>query len=270
MANMNHRTWEKHRIGYFLASVHLDPLPERYCLEHGAKLATVTGQLLDLADSHRLPITWAVSDPAHSAATARILRSDVEHELTVLGDANWVGPTAGRTRFARELARRVSQARAAGISVKTFVPRVASIERHIDLVVKQSITAVSGVDTQTRSRGQLPVPRAIHYGVWELPVTGRLPVEAGRFIPVAWSNLRVWRQIRRASAAAATYHLVIDAPALVEQGNAAVNAVGRLMRRVAELRTRGLVAVETLCGAADRLSAVPALSPQRSILRRAA
>ena len=58
-------------------------------------------------------------------------------------------------------------------------------------------------------------------------------------------------------------------PPLAEQGPAAVKMPSAdLMRRVADLRARGLVAVETLGAAADRLSAVPALSPQRSILRR--
>ena len=270
MANTNHRTWQKHRIGYFLASVHLDPIADGHSLEHDAHLANVTRQLVDMADLHRLPITWAVSDPAYSAATSRIVRSDVAHELAILGDANWLGPTAGRTRFARELARRVSQARGAGIHVKTLVPRVASVERHIDLVVKQQITAISGVATAPGSSRQTSLPRAIHYGVWELPPSGCLPVEAGQFTPVAWSHWRTWRRIRRAIVAAATYHLMIDANALAEAGPSAVRSIGHLMRRVADLHARGLVAVETLGAAADRLSAVPALSPQRSILRRAA
>ena len=270
MANTNHRTWQKHRVGYFLASVHLDPIADGHCLEHDSELAGVTRQLIELADTHCLPVTWAVSDPAYSAATSRILRSAVDHELAILGDAHWLGPTAGRTRFARELARRVSQARGAGIDVKTLVPRVASVERHIDLVVKQQITAISGVDAPTSRGRQLPVPRAIHYGVWELPITARLPVEKGRFVSVVWSNWSTWRQIRRAATTAATYHLMIDAPALAEQGPVAFKSVARLLRRVADLRTRGVVAVETLSAAAMRLSAVPALAPQRSILRRAA
>jgi hypothetical protein len=42
-----------------------------------------------------------------------------------------------------------------------------------------------------------------------------------------------------------------------------------LMRRVATLRDRGLVRVETLRSAAARLSDVPTVKPQRSILRAA-
>jgi hypothetical protein len=168
------------------------------------------------------------------------------------------------------LARRITQARGAGIQVKTLVPRVASVERHIDLVVKQQITAIAGLTAAPGSSRQTTLPRAIHFGVWQLPTSGCLPVETGRFTPIAWSHWRIWRRMRRAMVAAATYHLLIDAPALAAQGPSSVRRVGRLMRRIADWRVRGLVAVETLGAAAGRLSAVPALSPQKSILRRAA
>jgi hypothetical protein len=269
MANSNRRTWQKHRIGQVLVSAHLDPIAESHPTRHDASLANVTRKLIDFADTHRLPVTWAVSDPAYSAATSQIVRSPVDHELAILGDEKWLGLTAGRTRFARELARRVSQSRAAGIPVKTLVPRVACVDQHIDLVLKQHITAISGPDEPSTDR-RLPVPRAIHYGVWEFPITGRLPLENRRFVPIAWYNWSMWREIRYAATAAAMYHLVIDAPALAENGPGAIKTVARLFRRIAELRSRGGVVVETLSAAANRLSTVPALSPQQSILRRAA
>jgi hypothetical protein len=214
-------------------------------------------------------MTWAVSDPAYSAATPLIMRSSADHEVAILGDMNWLGPTAGRTRFARELARRVSQARAAGIDVSTLVPRVAGVEGHIDLIVKQQITAISSIKTADRRR-QLPVPRAVHFGVWELPITRRLQAENGRLGFALLSEWLLWQQIRRAAASAAIYHLVIDAPVLAEQSPSSIKVLGRLLRRVAELRTRGMVEVQTLRTTAERLSAVPAVSSQRSILRRAA
>jgi hypothetical protein len=222
--------------------------------------------LIALADSHRLPVTWAVSDPAHSAATPLILRSAVDHELAILGDTYWLGPTAGRTRFARELARRMLQAQTAEIEVTSLVPRVATVERHIDLVVKQRITAIAGMTPILTTR-QTTAPRALHYGVWELPITGSLPVPARWFSHGGWST---WRRIRRAARDAATFHLVIDAPAMAEDGRRAEKTVAWLLRRVAELRDRGLVQVETLRAASRRLAAVPAASPQHSILRRAA
>src|SRR5688572_29258321 len=102
MSVKNHRTWQHYHVRHLLITVQLDPIADGSGLEHKKELAGVTKQLIDLMDIHGMPATWAVSDPAHSAATSRILRSAVPHELAILGDANWLGQEAGRTRFARE------------------------------------------------------------------------------------------------------------------------------------------------------------------------
>jgi hypothetical protein len=64
--------------------------------------------------------------------------------------------------------------------------------------------------------------------------------------------------------------LLIDVPAIAEDGHRAEATVAWLIRRVAKLRDRGLVEVQTLRAAANRLASVPAPTPQHSILRRAA
>ena len=266
MTRTHQRTWQKHCCGHILVTVYLDPVADVHNVEQHRGLADAARRLIDLMYDHRLPTTWAVSDPAFSAATSLVIRSDVDHELAILGDANWIGPTAGRTRFARELARRVSQARNLGIELKALVPRVASIVQHIDLVIKQRITAIGGTE---ESKGRQPAaPRALHYGLWELPASHALPLRDSSFLfSGAWST---WRRIRRAAAEGNTFHLVVDMPALLQAGRRSEKMVSRLMRRVAELRDRGLLRVETLGTAAARLSDVPTLSPQRSILRRVA
>jgi hypothetical protein len=268
MSSTNHRTWQHYHVGHFSVTIELDPLADSRNLEHHKRLAEVARQLVEIVESHRLPATFAVSDPAHSAATSQVLRSSVTHEFAILGDASWLGQTAGRTRFARELSRRVAQARAAGISVQTLVPRVATFDRNIDLVVKQRITAVAGRLPPTSQTGPVySIPRALHYGVWELPITAKLPARSGWFTR---GGLSVWRRIRRAARDAATFHLLIDAPALCEDGRGAQKTVAWLIRRVAAFRDRGLLKVETLRSAAERLADVPAAKPQQSILRRVA
>jgi hypothetical protein len=267
MSGTNYRTWQHHHVGQFLVTVQLDPVADARNLARHKELANVTGQLITLMDTHRLPTTWAVSDPAHSAATSLILRSAVEHELAILGDPNWLGPMTGRTRFARELARRVSQARSAGLQVSSVVPRAESIVRHIDLVVKQRITAIAGPDGTTAATRQIAAPRALHYGVWELPITGNLPVKSTWLSSGGWST---WRRIRRAARDAATFQLLIDAPTICEEGRRAQRTIAWLARRIAGLRDRGLLRVETLRAAACELADVPAVKPQQSILRRAA
>jgi hypothetical protein len=267
MSRTNHRTWQKHRIGYFLLTVHLDPPSEAGSREKHPKLADFARDIIELTNEHRLPVTWAVSDPAYSAATPLVLRSTTCHELAILGDANWVGPTAGRTRFARELARRVSQARSARINVKTLVPRVGTVDGHIDLVIKQRISAIAGVEVPSSATRPTALPRALHFGVWEIPVAGSLPRRSRWW----FSGKRfVFRQIRGAAAAAAVFHLVVDAPAMVQEDRAATATLEWLVRRVAELRDRGMIGTETLGQTAARLSAVPSATPQHSILRKAA
>jgi hypothetical protein len=266
MSGTNRRTWQEYRTGRFLCTIQLDPIADQRNTEDQNELAGVVRRLIGLMDLHRLPTTWAVSDPAHSAATTFVSRSAVEHELAILGDSYWVGPTAGRTRFARELARRAMQARTTGLEVASLVPRVATIERHIDLIVKQRISAICGVAVPQAGR-HLPSPRALHYGVWELPVTGKLPTKSSWLFRGGWST---WRRILRAAREAATFHLLIDVPAIAEDGHRAEATVAWLIRRVAKLRDRGLVEVQTLRAAANRLASVPAPTPQHSILRRAA
>jgi hypothetical protein len=263
----NHRTWQLYHVGHFAVTVQLDPVADGRSLEHSKQLADITARLIDLMDKHRLPATWAVSDPAHSAATSRILRSVVPHEFAILGDASWLGPTAGRTRFARELSRRVAQARSAGLDVRTLVPRVSSVDEDIDLVVKQRISAVVGVGAMSNTSPATSSPRALHFGVWEIPVTGTLPARAGWFSNGGWAT---WRRIRKAAKEASIFQLLVDVPTLSAEAWTAQKSVFWLLERVAMLRDRGLVRAETLRASVARLSDVPAVKPQRSILHRAA
>ncbi len=267
MSGHNHRTWQNFRVGHFLLTVQLDPPADDHNFQHHRELAETTGRLVSLMNAHHLSATWAASDPAYSAATSLILRSPEKHEMAVLGDANWIGPTAGRTRFARELARRVTQARAAGLTVTTLVPRVATVDRHIDLIVKQGISAIVGTEP-SHARRQPLVPKALHYGIWQLPVGAHWPMQ-----PRSWFSLPSWRlgrQLRCAVREAAMFHLVVDVPSIAQQGRSAEQTLTNLIRRVAALRDRGLVNTETLHNTAVRLSALPAATPQQSILRRAA
>jgi hypothetical protein len=263
MPATHRRTWQQFHVGHLNITVQLDSTAEGRNVERHQELAIIARNLIATMDAERVPATWAVSDPAHSAATSLILKSTVEHELAILGDANWVGPTAGRTRFARELVRRVTQARAAGIEVTTLVPGVASIEGHIDLVVKQHITAVAGLNEPAAARKSVE-PRALHYGVWELPVAGNLPLKATWF---SSGKRALWRQIQRTAADAGSFHLLVDAASMAVAKRSDEATVQWLVRRVATLRDRGLIRVEALRQTAARLSNIPSAAPQRSILR---
>jgi hypothetical protein len=257
----------KFQFGRVHLTVETEPVDIDRNLERHRRLADVTRQLVELLDSHRLAATWAVGDPAHSATTALLTLSEIQHEVALLCDHHWLGPNAGRKRFAHELARRVTQARAAGIALSTLMPRVAPIAEHVDLIVKHGIHAVVGGSGTGDGRCQTSTPHALHYGVWEFSTTTRLPL---RTTWLSGGLRKLIRQIRRSADEAATIHLVIDAPALEQGGTAATKGVSRLIREIAQLRERGLVRAETLGAAATRLSDLPVATPQRSILRHAA
>jgi len=266
MSGTHHRTWQHYHVGHLNITVQLDSLAGGSNVEQHLHVAQVTRQLIATMEAERIPATWAVSDPAHSAATSLILNSAVDHEFAILGDSNWVGPTAGRTRFARELVRRTTQAHAAGIHVATLVPAVASIKAHIDLVVKQQIVAVAGL-TRSSERSESSEPHALHYGVWQLPVTATLP------LPGSWfgsGKRTLWRKVSRSAKEAGSFHILIDAAAIAAARGSDLSVVTWLAKRISDLRDRGLLRVETLRATAARLSDVPAVSPQRSILKSVA
>lgn len=84
-------------------------------------LDDLTPELVALLDSHGIAATWAVADPARSAATEAILSSSLPHEISVLGDRSWLGWGAGGLRAKRELTRRISGAAARQIAIRTLV-----------------------------------------------------------------------------------------------------------------------------------------------------
>jgi hypothetical protein len=266
MSLANRHSWQKPQVGYVHLTVEAEPTDIDRNLDRHRGLAKVTEQLFETFNRYALPATWAVGDPAHSAAASLVAASNTKHGLALLGDCYWIGKTAGRTRFARELARRVSQSRSAGIEAVTLVPRVATIADHIDLVVKHGIRAVVTTAAEQASRVATAGVRPLHYGVWEFAATERLPLRSSWFPGAGW---KLSRAIGRAAQTNSTLHLLIDASAVETAGRGATRSIERISRRIAKLRDRGLIEVETISAAAERLSQLPSATPQRSILRAA-
>ena len=221
--------------------------------------------MIALAESQRLPMTWAVSDPAHSAATSLILQSAIDHELAILGDANWIGPTAGRTRFARELVRRVSQARATGLEVTSLVPTS----------LPSSGTSISWLSNRLQRSPASNCPSRAD----SCPPRGPCTTACGscRFrhdcrCSLSQSSAASGRRGGGFDGRCAKHDvsLVIDAPTVLACGSSAEKMICWIARRIALLRDRGFISVETMRSMAACLAHVPAVRPQRSILRAAA
>jgi hypothetical protein len=266
MSNQFRRTWQKHAFGQVLFTVEVDPAGDELILERHRRVGDVVRRLVDLFSAYRLPATWASGNPAQSPATTPVMRTGVEHELALLGDAGWAGASATRTQFARELTRRLGLARSVGLAVTSLVPRDGTIREHADVMLKQGISAVAVKETDASSGNHRVAPRALHYGLWELPMTDRLPMARSWIFGGSRSLVR---RIRSDAPEGLAFHIAVDAAA-IERESRNEAAIARVVRGVAELRDRGLVRIETLSTAAARLAAVPAVRPQRSILRRAA
>jgi hypothetical protein len=250
------------RASGLLITFVLEPHADEWNVGRHAGLADLTDNLVRLMAGYRMPATWAVGDPAYSAATSSILSSGVEHEMAVLGDRSWLGRTAGRPRFARELARRVHHARHLGIPISSLIPRGAKVDDHFDLLVKNGVTAIGGMSPDERRPMS---PRALRFGLWEWPRTSCLPMQSRWF-----SGARTLaRRIRKSVSAGDWFHLLVDLPAISQESATAERTVVRLLRRVAVLRDRGDISVVTLNQATAQLCKVPASTPQRSILRSA-
>lgn len=256
-------------MGTLVVTVDLEPVLRRASLEPMRRLDETTDWLIKTFGRLGIPATWAVADPAHSAATGRLLAAGVGHELAVLGDASWMGREAGRGRFAKELARRVLGSRAAGISVTSLVPRDVEIGDHVDLLVKYGVTAVRG-GFESTGRGRRGQPRSLHFGLWEVPSSMQLPGRsAWSFGVTALSGVVARRGIRRSGHRRRVFHLVVNAWRLATSSGRERQVLERTLCVARQARDQHTLRLDTLADVAARLSCVPRVAPARSILRSA-
>ena len=122
-------------------SIDLELDPQRRLVDQLRGLEDVTGRLAQLFSKYQVPATWAVADPAVSAATDRLVAANLAHEIAILGDRTWVGREAGRTRFAKELSRRVMRGRGAGLNVSSLLLRDVELEDNLDLLARARYTS---------------------------------------------------------------------------------------------------------------------------------
>jgi hypothetical protein len=234
----------------------------------GHRLEAVAGRLVELCDEYRIPATWGVADPALSAATDSIVTRHLPHEIAVLGDPAWVGIGAGRTRFARELSRRVEGARTSGLPVSTLMLRNVELTENFDLLAKHQISAVRSA-VGRRGPTRIVQPQTLRFGVLLVTPSIELPGRS-RWFPGGGGRFSACRAIRQSIGGASVAQLVIDGPRLAEVGEAGLKVVQGVLRFAAEQRERGALSIDTLGSLAAKLTQPREASPARSILRSAA
>jgi len=242
-------------------------IPQRHRAD-ATRLDSVTAQLVALLGRYRIPATWAVADPARSAATDVVQGASSQHEIAVLGDPTWVGRGAGRARFARELARRVEGGRAADIAIDTLALRSAALEQELelDLAIKHGLSVLSTVvGDSTPSAVQRP--QYVRFGLWQLPVTATL-TNSGSWLRASGGQL-ARRAIQKAIVNGSVVQALIDGPSLVVAGRRGLSPIERTLRLAARLRDRGVLAITTLGQLGRSLAHRPKSAPAHSILRAA-
>ena len=248
-------------FGVVVFSVELELAIGRPSHERQQRLDHVAGELLALFSRHQVPATWAVADPARSAATPALWKTGLGHEIAVLGESSWIGRGAGRLRVERELARRFGGARSAGMSVGTLILRNVAGQVDLDLLLAHNITAVS-MPHGTAER----TAETLRFGVWQAPPPWRLPLAPRWWMPLGWQAAR---HLHETVSRRQVLHVSIDGDALVDQ-NRGLEQVLSIVGQTAELRSAGKLLVQTLGELGSENLAQRSAQPAKSLLAPAA
>lgn len=217
-----------------------------------------------------LPATWNVRDPAASPLRDEISNLELAHEVALLGDATWASPHAGRGLLHRVLSDRLGRARDAGWEISTLALANCPPTDQTDLLLRHGLRVVRSAPPLARVGGFNPwkqwfarteraaAPRALRWGLWEVPVAANTAVQSYRAI---LAGLDVACRQRTA------YHLSIDLASLAEGGQLAQRGLERCCTQMQHRMMVAGVAAHSLCEWSQRLMHSTAAPAARSILR---
>ncbi len=262
---MNHQMDTKS----FVISIDLNPNADRANPCETGQFTDTIDRLLEILTRQRLPATWAVSSPSKSPWTQRILAAGQGHEIALAADRSWVGATAGRTRFSRELTRQVNAARDMALPATTLIlSSGAALDRHHDLLVKHGINMVRPGLTAEREGRTGRSPTSLCYGVGRLPAHVRFPGSM-QWLP-GGGAVAVRQTVKRLLATRATTHLAIDGPSLAQLNNGAIHGLNWILRHIAKQQLSGSLVVRTLAEQAAEWLPGKRRNRSQSILRKLA
>ena len=232
------------------------------------QLGRVTNLLINLFSSHGLTATWSVADPAVSAATDGILHSSPKNEIAILADDNWAGALVPRSRFSRELTRRVESARQHGLSISTLALRAMPKVEHLDVLAGHRLTLLRPAIPPVLPKRSAQALISIRYGLWQCHATCAFP--SGRRWWGANGLKKCRSAIERGSQDNQLIHIAIDAGALIEAGSSGERHLAQLLSEVANRRENQSLQVMTLNELTQLRIQSHQSSPAHSILRPAA
>jgi hypothetical protein len=255
------------RPGVLIVSVDVDSDELRGDLNMQRALNSSGVALLGVLANHGIAGTWALSDPARSLMTERLLGDHLPHELALLGESHWAGPEMGRARFVRELASRVQEAADKGLKLETLALRETHVPHH-DLLVKSGVCALRNREREARANSWWPAGRTaaaghaqpLRWGLWKVSAT--------------WHNFAAGvmssrRGVDRSISTGGLITWVLDGPKLVGGGQSMLRLVDRVLSYAALRREQGALRIETVNGFVSRQLRRREPAPAESILRAA-
>ncbi|HEY2760495.1 MAG TPA: hypothetical protein VGI75_07120 [Pirellulales bacterium] len=241
-----------------------------------AAAESVLRELIDQFQRHRLPASWAFSEPA-ATGLARKLGEAPGHEIALAADADVAPIDRSRGAFVRSVVDPLRRAATNGIVISSLVLVGGWQPRHLDVLTKYGIRAVrsdrlihspnirsSGVLAGYGARGE--GVQIVCYGLWHVATTFTL--QGGGWMANHAQMRLARRAIDRTILQGGICHCRIDAASLARSDSAVgLRHIDRFLREMAQLRTGGRLDVRTLRSVADLLAPKRTNSAARSILR---
>ena len=221
--------------------------------------------LLAAFDQHKIPATWAVSDP-NSSLCQRLGASQTGHEVALLATQDWADASVGRTRFAQQLAARLENVRRRGLDVSTLALADCDLGDHIDLLVKHRLNVVRTSESNPTVGASAVNARSLRYGVWQARPNLEVP-HATRW----WQspNHTLSRLVQAATQRRAVVHLRIHAD-VIAQDVRWLKAVEAVLEQASRMVEHERLTVCPLRSIASAFGKPRTRSSNASILRRAA
>lgn len=249
-----------------LLLVSIDCQPDRSA-RGDTQLAQAARSLADLFGRYRISATWALADPASSPLANQILRLPASQRIALLAEPHWAGEQAGRTRFARELTRRVEAAAASTIPLGTMALRGFELREHLDLLVRHRL-AVIRTSGARKSHARSPLETYCErFGIWQSEATVRFP-DARRWLGIFPCGPK--QAVASGMARRTWTHLLLDVPVLARSSRTVWGQLERCLAFAERQMDAGRLTCVTLERLAQHCRADRGPHPGSAISHRAA
>lgn len=227
------------------------------------RLATVTGELVELLDYQGISATWGVSNPSLSAAREAILAAKTRQEVAVLGERFWLGDGTTPSRLAREFERRFEGASQDGLKATTLLLRHSAEHLDLNLLLGNGITAVRGPAKAATADEGVSRSGTLRFGIWQVQSPILVPLSG------SWWQAEPWafrQRVNKAMRSRTSLNLVLDAGRMAELSDLGLAAVGTILQNLAELQKSRQLRFVTLGELATEHLRRRNSEPSRSVL----